>query len=153
MTTNPGAYRAPAPVLKRLAACLLVAGAWMAPAAAAPAGIDVVAIPGGPATKHTVNAKVIEALGPKGYLINIARGSVIDEQALVDALISGKLGGAGLDVFQDEPRVPEALFALDTVVLQPHVGSATTETRLAMGRLMVDNLLAYFADKPLLTPV
>ncbi len=83
----------------------------------------VVAIPGGPATKHMVNATVLEALGPKGYLINIARGSVIDEQAMVEALASGKIAGAGLDVFQDEPRVPEALFTLDNVVLQPHVAA------------------------------
>jgi lactate dehydrogenase-like 2-hydroxyacid dehydrogenase len=100
-----------------------------------------------------VDAKVLAALGPKGYLINIARGSVIDEQALVQALQTDAIAGAGLDVFDDEPRVPEALFALDNVVLQPHVGSATHETRAAMGRLMVDNLLAYFAGKPLLTPV
>lgn len=113
----------------------------------------VVAIPGGGATRHMVDAKVIEALGPEGMLINIARGSVIDEKAMVEALVAGRLGGAGLDVFEDEPRVPEALFALDTVVLQPHVGSATAETRSAMGRLMLDNLGAYFAGSPLLTPV
>ncbi len=110
----------------------------------------VVAIPGGGATRHMVDAKVIEALGPEGMLINIARGSVIDEKAMVEALVAGRLGGAGLDVFEDEPRVPEALFALDTVVLQPHVGSATAETRSAMGRLMLDNLGAYFAGSPLL---
>lgn len=113
----------------------------------------VVAVPGGAATRHMVSAEVIEAIGSGGMLINIARGSVVDEKALVAALIEGRLGGAGLDVFEDEPRVPEALFALDTVVLQPHVGSATTETRSAMGRLMLDNLAAYFAKKPLLTPV
>ena len=113
----------------------------------------IVATPGGAATRHLVDAPVIEALGPQGILVNIARGSVIDEKALVEALVAGKLGGAGLDVFEDEPKVPEALFALDTVVLQPHVGSATTETRSKMGRLMIDNLLAYFAGKPLLTPV
>jgi len=113
----------------------------------------VIAIPGGSATRHMVGAKVIEALGAKGTLINIARGSVVDQAALVAALVSGRLGGAALDVFDDEPNVPEALFALDNVVLQPHVGSATTETRSKMGRLMIDNLLAHFAGRPLLTPV
>jgi len=113
----------------------------------------VIAVPGGGATRHMVDAEVIAALGTKGTLINIARGSVVDQKALVEALVSGRLGGAALDVFDDEPQVPEALFALDNVVLQPHVGSATTETRSKMGRLMVDNLLAHFAGRPLLTPV
>ena len=113
----------------------------------------VIAVPGGAATRHMVNARVIEALGAKGILINIARGSVVDQAALVEALVSGRLGGAALDVFEDEPQVPEALFAIDHVILQPHVGSATTETRSKMGRLMIDNLLAHFAGKPLLTPV
>ncbi len=113
----------------------------------------VIATPGGAATRHAVSAKVLEALGSKGYVVNISRGSVIDEQALVEALVKGRLAGAALDVFTDEPRVPEALFALDNVILQPHVGSATQETREAMGRLMLDNLLAHFAGKPLLTPV
>ena len=96
---------------------------------------------------------MIEALGPEGTLINVARGSVVDEPALVEALVDGRLGGAGLDVFADEPRVPEALFKLDHVVLQPHVGSATVETRRAMGDLVVENLAAHFAGKPPLTPV
>ena len=113
----------------------------------------IVVVPGGAATRHMVNAKVLEALGPRGYLINIARGSVVDEKALVEALVNKRIAGAGLDVFEDEPNVPKELFALDTVVLQPHVGSATHETRGAMGRLMLDNLLAHFAGKPLLTPV
>ena len=113
----------------------------------------VIAVPGGAETRHMVNAKVIDALGKKGTLVNIARGSVVDQAALVDALVSGRLGGAALDVFDDEPKVPEALFALENVVLQPHVGSATTETRSKMGRLMMDNLLAHFAGKPLVTPV
>jgi lactate dehydrogenase-like 2-hydroxyacid dehydrogenase len=85
-------------------------------------------------------------------LVNIARGSVVDEAALVELLREGKLGGAGLDVFADEPRVPEALFAMDHVVLQPHVGSATHPTRAAMGQIVVDNLAAFFAGRPLLTP-
>ncbi len=109
--------------------------------------------PGGAATRHMVNRAVMEALGPDGVLINVARGSVVDEAALVACLESGALGGAGLDVFEAEPQVPEALFAMDNVVLQPHMGSATHETRRAMGDLVVDNLAAHFAGKPALTPV
>jgi lactate dehydrogenase-like 2-hydroxyacid dehydrogenase len=96
---------------------------------------------------------VLQALGKKGFVVNISRGSVIDEAALVEALKSGTIAGAGLDVFEKEPRVPEALFAMDNVVLLPHVGSATRETRNAMGQLVVDNLKAHFAGQPLLTPV
>ncbi len=117
------------------------------------ASVVIAACPGGEATRGIVNAQVIEALGTKGYLVNISRGSVVDEPALVKALVEGKLGGAGLDVFVDEPKVPEALFALDNVVLAPHVGSATRETRRAMGDLAVANLVAHFGGKPLLTPV
>ena len=113
----------------------------------------MVSCPGGAGTRHLVNASVLRALGPEGVVINISRGSVIDEPALVELLQSGKLGGAGLDVFADEPRVPEALFALESVVLQPHVGSATHATRGAMGQLVVDNLKAHFAGAKLLTPV
>lgn len=113
----------------------------------------VLTCPGGPATQGLVNRQVLEALGPDGTLINVARGSVVDEPALVDALVSGRLGGAGLDVFADEPKVPEALFGLDSVVLQPHQASATVETRGAMGDLVVDNLAAHFAGRPVLTPV
>jgi len=122
-------------------------------ALAAWAEILIVAAPGGEATRHLVGAAVIDALGPEGTLINIARGSVIDEAALVAALASGRLGRAGLDVYASEPNVPEALFAMDNVVLSPHTGSATHDTRRAMGDLTVDNLLAHFAGKPLLTPV
>lgn len=110
-------------------------------------------LPGGPATRHLVDARVIEALGPEGVIINIARGSVVDEEAMVAALVSGKLGGAGLDVYEDEPRVPEALLRLDNVVSLPHIASATTATRNAMGRLMIDNLKAHFAGQKLITPV
>lgn len=113
----------------------------------------VVACPGGAETDNLVNRRVLEALGEKGTLINIARGSVVDESALVELLLDGKLRGAGLDVFADEPKVPEALFALDNVVLLPHVGSASNETRKAMGDLVVDNLVAHFAGKPVLTQV
>jgi lactate dehydrogenase-like 2-hydroxyacid dehydrogenase len=111
--------------------------------------ILVVVTPGGKDTDKIVSGAVIEALGPKGYLINISRGSTIDEPAMIKALAEGKLGGAGLDVFVDEPKVPEALFKLDNVVLQPHVGSATHHTRTAMGQMVVDNLAAWFAGKPL----
>ncbi len=113
----------------------------------------MVICPGGAATYHLVNAEVLAALGPEGTLINVARGPVVDEQALVRALADGSLGAAGLDVFESEPKVPEALFGMDQVVLQPHVGSATHETRKAMGDLAVDNLRAHFSGKPVLTPV
>lgn len=113
----------------------------------------VVICPGGEATRNLVNAEVLEALGPEGTLINIARGSVVDEPALIAALKSGKLGCAALDVFADEPRVPQELIGMEHVILQPHMGSATLETRRAMGELTVNNLIAHFAGKPLLTPV
>ncbi len=113
----------------------------------------VVICPGGPATAGIVNRAVMDALGPEGTLINVARGSVVDEPALVAALLDGRLGSAGLDVFAAEPKVPESLFELDQVVLLPHVGSATVQTRKAMGDLVVDNLAAHFAGKGALTPV
>lgn len=113
----------------------------------------VVIVPGGAATRHLVDRPVLDALGPEGILINVARGSVVDEAALVEALADGRLGGAGLDVFETEPTVPEALFGMDNVTLQPHMGSATLETRTAMGRLVIDNLRAHFSGEPLLTPV
>jgi lactate dehydrogenase-like 2-hydroxyacid dehydrogenase len=110
-------------------------------------------LPGGETTRGVISRPVLEALGPKGVFVNVGRGSAADETALVELLVAGKLGGAGLDVFVDEPKVPEALFALDNVVLQPHQGSGTRATRTAMGNLMVDNLVAHFAGRPLLTPV
>jgi hydroxypyruvate reductase len=113
----------------------------------------VVIIPSTPQTLKIVSKAVIEALGPTGILVNVARGAVVDEDALVEALKSGKLGGAGLDVFVNEPQVPKELFAMDNVVLQPHVGSATHETRRAMSQLVLDNLDARFAGKPLLTEI
>jgi hydroxypyruvate reductase len=113
----------------------------------------VVACPGGAETYHLVTAEVLAALGPKGTLVNIGRGSVVDEPALVDALKRGVLGRAALDVFEHEPKVPPALLDMENVVLVPHNGSATVETRAAMGQLMVDNLLAHFAGKALLTRV
>jgi lactate dehydrogenase-like 2-hydroxyacid dehydrogenase len=113
--------------------------------------ILIVAAPGGPETRGLVSRAVMEALGPEGVVVNIARGSLIDEPAMIEALRSGKLGAAGLDVFDKEPQVPAELLALDNVVVQPHVGSATHPTRAAMGQLVVDNLAAFFAGKPLVT--
>jgi lactate dehydrogenase-like 2-hydroxyacid dehydrogenase len=113
----------------------------------------VVLTPGGPATEGLVDAAVLDALGPDGYLVNVARGSVVDEDALVAALEDGRIAGAGLDVFADEPRVPTALLGRDDVVLLPHVGSATVETRGAMGRLVLDNVAAYLDRGELVTPV
>lgn len=113
----------------------------------------VLCMPGGADTSKMIDRAVIDALGPEGTLVNIARGTVVDEAALVAALQDGRLGAAGLDVFEREPDVPAALFALDNVVLTPHVGSFTVEARQAMGRLCVDNLVAHFAGQPLPTPV
>ncbi|XP_052180418.1 glyoxylate/hydroxypyruvate/pyruvate reductase 2KGR [Diospyros lotus] len=104
-------------------------------------------------TRHIINREVIDALGPKGVLINIGRGPHVDEPELVSALVEGRLGGAGLDVFEHEPEVPEQLFELGNVVLTPHVGSGTVETRTAMADLVIGNLEAHFLNKPLLTPV
>ena len=111
----------------------------------------VVACPGGAETKNIVNAKVLAALGKEGTIVNIARGSIIDEPALVAALQAGTIKAAGLDVFADEPKIPPALFTMENVVLLPHVGSATRETRQAMGDLCKANLDAWFAGKPLPT--
>ncbi|SOE48958.1 2-hydroxyacid dehydrogenase [Orrella dioscoreae] len=113
----------------------------------------VIATVGGPSTRHLINAPVLDALGPQGIIVNIARGSVIDEAAMVEALSSGKLGGAGLDVFEHEPKVPDALKKMDSVVLLPHVGSATLETREAMAGMLFDNLASFFADGKVITPV
>lgn len=113
----------------------------------------VVITPGGAGTRHLVDAEVLRALGSKGILVNVARGSVVDESALCDALEQGVLGGAALDVFADEPRVPGRLKALPHVVLAPHIGSATTATRQAMAALACANLEAHFAGRTLPTPV
>jgi lactate dehydrogenase-like 2-hydroxyacid dehydrogenase len=117
--------------------------------------VDVLLVitPGGVGTKHLIHAQVLEALGPNGILINVARGSVVDESALIDALQKEKIYAAGLDVFADEPRVPQALIDMEQVVLLPHVGSASEYTRRAMDQLVVDNLLAWADGKPPLTPV
>ncbi|MFO1219256.1 MAG: 2-hydroxyacid dehydrogenase [Burkholderiaceae bacterium] len=104
----------------------------------------VVIVPGGASTKHLVNAEVLDALGPEGYVINVARGSVIDEPALVRALLERRIAGAALDVFENEPQVPAELMTLDNAVLVPHIGSATVETRAAMAQRVFDNLKAFF---------
>lgn len=113
----------------------------------------VLALPGGAQTHHVVDASILDALGPQGFLINIARGSVVDEAALIAALQAHRIAGAGLDVFADEPRVPEALLAMENVVLTPHLASATHETRQAMSDLAFANLQAHFSGKPVLTRV
>lgn len=119
------------------------------------AAVDVLICitPGGASTNKIVNRQVLDALGPHGVLINVARGSVVDEDALVAALQQGSLGSAGLDVFVAEPKIPDALKSMPNVVLLPHVGSATVETRAAMGALTVDNLLQYLEDGSVLTAV
>ena len=104
-------------------------------------------------TKHMVNRAILDALGPDGAVVNIARGSIVDEAALVEALKAGTLGGAALDVFAAEPHVPAELLTMDNVLLTPHVASATNETRAAMGQLMLDNLAAFFLGKSLPSPV
>jgi lactate dehydrogenase-like 2-hydroxyacid dehydrogenase len=110
-------------------------------------------VPGGAATRHMIDAKVLEALGPEGIVVNVARGSVVDEGALIDALKQRKIFAAGLDVFVNEPDVPAELLALDNAVLLPHLGSASVFTREKMDQLLVDNLLAWSRGEPPLTPV
>jgi lactate dehydrogenase-like 2-hydroxyacid dehydrogenase len=109
--------------------------------------------PGGASTRHMINADVLKALGPNGVLINVARGSVVDEEALIQALRSGTILAAGLDVYEDEPRVPQALIEMEHVVLLPHIASASVHTRNGMGRLVADNLISWFGGKGPLTPV
>ncbi|ABD05284.1 D-isomer specific 2-hydroxyacid dehydrogenase, NAD-binding [Rhodopseudomonas palustris HaA2] len=113
----------------------------------------IVIIPGGASTLRLINAEVLAALGPRGVLINVARGSVVDEPALIAALQSGTILAAGLDVFADEPNVPDELRALPNVILLPHIGSASVVTRSAMDQLVVDNIKAWFDGKPPLTPI
>jgi lactate dehydrogenase-like 2-hydroxyacid dehydrogenase len=113
----------------------------------------IVIVPGGAATRNLIDARILEALGPDGILINVARGSVVDEPALIEALKQRKIYAAGLDVFVDEPNVPEELLAMDNVVLLPHLGSASVFTRAKMDQLLVDNIRAWAAGKPPLTPV
>jgi lactate dehydrogenase-like 2-hydroxyacid dehydrogenase len=111
----------------------------------------VVIVPGGAATQHLINDAVLDALGPEGYLINVARGSVVDEPALVRALKDKRIAGAALDVFEHEPQVPAELMKLDNCVLVPHIGSATVETRAAMAQRVFDNLQAFYAGGKLLS--
>ncbi len=113
----------------------------------------VLTVAGGAGTRHLVNSDVLTALGPSGYLINVARGSVVDEAALIAALAERRIAGAGLDVFEDEPRVPDTLMALDNVVLTPHTASATHETRRAMADLVLENLQAFYATGAVRVPV
>lgn len=120
---------------------------------AAASDVLVAILPGGPETAKIVNAAVFAALGPEGYFINVARGSVVDEPALIQALEHRIIKGAALDVFWNEPLIDQRFAALDNVVLHPHNGSATVETRRAMGQLMRDNLTAFFAGRALLTEV
>lgn len=112
----------------------------------------VVIAAGGAETRHLIDEAVLNALGPRGFLVNVARGSVVDEAALVRALAEKRIAGAGLDVFENEPEVPEALFALDNVVLLPHIASATQETRRAMADRVFDNLDRFFRDGRLISP-
>lgn len=116
------------------------------------ADIMIAACPGGPETHRVVSRAALAALGETGIFVNIARGSVVDQPALVELLQEGAIAGAGLDVFDDEPRVPQALMAMEQVVLQPHMGSASVRTRTAMGQLVVDNVQAYVEGRALLTP-
>jgi lactate dehydrogenase-like 2-hydroxyacid dehydrogenase len=113
----------------------------------------VLIAPGGKATDKIVNREVLEALGPEGFLVNMGRGTLVDEPVLVEMLQQGRIAGAALDVFEKEPSVPEALFGLDNVVLSPHQGSATHQTRNKMGDLVVANLVAHFAGEPLISAV
>jgi lactate dehydrogenase-like 2-hydroxyacid dehydrogenase len=122
-------------------------------ALAAESDFLVIITPGGAGTRKLIDAAVLKALGPQGCVVNVARGSVIDESALVEALRSGTIAGAGLDVFEDEPNVPQALREMDNVVLTPHIGSATAQTRRAMAELAFANLDAKLTGKPLITPV
>ena len=108
---------------------------------------------GGPGVKHIVNREILEALGPKGIFVNVARGWLVDEAALVKALTTGKLGAAGLDVFEEEPKVPDELIGLDNVVLTPHIASNTEETMRAMGDCVLDNVRSWFAGNGPVTPV
>jgi len=113
----------------------------------------VLACPLTPDTRDLVNARVLDALGPEGFLVNVARGPVVNQQALITALREKRIAGAALDVFWDEPNVPAELIAMENVVLQPHMGSSTEEIRVERGRKLLANLRAHFAGEPLLTPM
>jgi lactate dehydrogenase-like 2-hydroxyacid dehydrogenase len=111
----------------------------------------VVITSGGAGTRHLINREVLDALAPKGFLINVARGTVVDEAALVDALQHKRIAGAALDVFENEPFVPKELYELDNVLMVPHIASATAQTRQAMGQRVLDNLAAFFKQQPLVS--
>jgi hydroxypyruvate reductase len=115
--------------------------------------VIVVVTPGGAGTRHIVDARVLDALGPEGYVVNISRGSTVDEAALIRYLQEARIAGAGLDVFDNEPQIDPRFFAMENVVVLPHVGSATVETRPAMGNLQIENLRLHFAGKPARTRV
>ena len=117
------------------------------------ADVVVLAVPATPKTHHMIDAAALAALGPDSYLINIARGDVVDEAALIAALQQGQIAGAGLDVYEFEPKVPEALIAMQNVTLLPHLGTSAQEVREGMGMMAVDNLIAFFDGKPVPNPV
>lgn len=119
----------------------------------ATADLVVIAVPGGPATRHLIDAAALGAMRPHTHLVNIARGDVVDEGALIEALAAGRIAGAGLDVYENEPKVPQALRALENVVLLPHLGTATAEVREAMGRMAVENAAAICSGRAALNPV
>ncbi len=120
---------------------------------AAAADYLVLCCPGGAETRHMIDRSVLDALGPRGFLVNVARGSVVDTDSLIAALADSAIAGAALDVFEDEPNVPAPLLGFDNVIVQPHHASGTLETRTAMGELMIENLVRHFAGEPVLTPV
>ena len=120
---------------------------------AADSDVLIISCPLTQETKGIINREVLDALGPSGFLVNVARGSIVNEAELVKALVDGRLAGAGLDVYENEPHVPMDLVSLDNVVLAPHIGTSTWETERAMAALVVANLEAHFAGKPLITPV
>jgi lactate dehydrogenase-like 2-hydroxyacid dehydrogenase len=122
-------------------------------ALAAASDVLIAVVPGGHTTKHLIDAEVLAALGPDGVLINVSRGSVVDEAALIQALDQGIISSAGLDVYETEPRVPEALLTMPNLVLLPHIGSASEHTRAMMGQLVVDNLTAWFGKGRPISPV
>ena len=113
----------------------------------------IVACPGGPATHHIVDANVLATLGPNGFLINIARGSIVDTKALIDALSRGRIAGAALDVFESEPNVPPELLGIDNLICTPHMAGRSPEAEKGQTELLMANLQAFFAREPLLTPV
>jgi lactate dehydrogenase-like 2-hydroxyacid dehydrogenase len=113
----------------------------------------VVCAPGGPQTRHAVNRDVLAALGPEGFLVNVARGSLVDSRAMIEALRERRIAGAALDVIEGEPQLPDGLIELENLVISPHVGGFSPESLRAMNGMVRDNLDAHFAGRPVLTPV